>query len=196
MPVLEMLLMDDHHNSSVTHKEILENERLFHHWWLLALPVEVCDLLHNSGFPLLFEGLLKRWRFLAKNGVLHFNPKQRWAISATWDGRLLSRPEGKPVIWPSMNRDPTKWPSYDDYSLETSLHPSSPSFLLSLPFHFMVLHWYCPTSYMITVHKECPKKVTVLLMLSRGHECEHFNRMTLKRVLHWYCPTSYMILVS
>lgn len=31
MQASEMFLLDDHHNSSVTHKEILENERLFHH---------------------------------------------------------------------------------------------------------------------------------------------------------------------
>lgn len=100
-------------------------------------PPTTFQVSYSQTDSLVLRVSLKRRRFSGNNGFLHLQPK--WTISHfnyTWDGRLRSRPEGRPVIWPSMNRDPTKWPSYDGYSLETSLHPSSPSFLLFLPFHF------------------------------------------------------------
>lgn len=144
-----------------------------------SLSFQICDLLYNSS--------ITHWRFLVlRVSIKHggsqpttasciFNLNERWAIPTNWGGRLCSRPEGRPVIWPSMNRDPTKWPSYDGYSLETSLHPSSPSFPLSLAFHitFSFLSWifvneservlHCPTSYMIMVQfsfiKDVPERL-------------------------------------
>lgn len=117
---------------------------------------------------------------------------------------MLSCPEDKPVIWPSMNRDPTYVPvmmatlwRHHHRPLSFCLYPSSSCFPFFLGFcvlkNRMVLRSYCPTSYMIMVYKGCPRKFTVVLKLSRGQEHENFNRMTLKRVLHWNCPTSYMM---
>lgn len=126
--------------------------------------------------------------FISKS--LHFL-YLRTANSYSWDGRLHFCPEGGPIIWPSVNTDPSKWPSYDGRHLSIIPHCPLSLCLASSSFHYsflksartilsqrtkrflkgITLERYNSSSYMIFadfIHKGCPRKTAVLLLLSGG----------------------------